>query len=167
MQMSNDKSSSSKGNRCAIALGSNLGDSLNILRNAVKMLAEIDNIELISRSNWYKTKAIGPPQPDYCNGCLTLKVNLTPEELLKILFNIEQRFGRIRKEKWGPRTLDLDLILYEDLILNTPFLQLPHPRMREREFVLIPLAEIAPDWLDPVTNLTILDLKNKLIAIRN
>jgi 2-amino-4-hydroxy-6-hydroxymethyldihydropteridine diphosphokinase len=151
-------------NQCAIALGSNLGDSLSILNNGVRKLGETDKIELISCSNWYKTKPIGPPQPDYLNGCVTIKTELTPQELLNILLNIEQQFGRIRKEKWGPRTLDLDLILYEDLILNTPNLQIPHPRMREREFVLIPLAEIASNWLDPVTKLTILELKNKLIS---
>ena len=146
----------------AIALGSNLGDSLAILENAVKILAQTPGISLISRSSWYQTKPIGPPQPDYLNGCVTAKVTISPEILLENLLTIERQFGRVRQEKWGPRTLDLDLILYGDLILNTPKLQLPHPRMRERAFVLVPLAEIAPDWVEPVTKLTMIKLRQKI-----
>jgi 2-amino-4-hydroxy-6-hydroxymethyldihydropteridine diphosphokinase len=149
-------------NQCAIALGSNLGDSLAILENAVKILTQTASISLKSRSSWYKTKPIGPPQPDYLNGCLTAKVTLAPETLLENLLNIERQFGRVREEKWGPRTLDLDLILYDDLILDTPQLQLPHPRMRERAFVLVPLAAIAPDWVDPVTKLTMIKLQQQI-----
>ena len=149
-------------NQCAIALGSNLGDSLTILENAVKLLAQTPGISLISRSSWYQTKPIGPPQPDYLNGCVTAHVTLTPEILLENLLTIEQQFGRVRREKWGPRTLDLDLILYGDLILDTPKLQLPHPRMRERAFVLVPLAEIAPDWVEPVTKLTMIKLQQQI-----
>lgn len=149
-------------NQCAIALGSNLGDSLQILEDAVHTLAQTANILLVSRSSWYQTKPIGPPQPDYLNGCVIIKTSLKPEILLENLLEIEQQFGRERKEKWGPRTLDLDLILYENLILKTPNLEVPHPRMRERGFVLVPLAEIASNWLDPVTKLTILELKNKI-----
>ena len=158
-------------NQCAIALGSNLGDSLTILENAVKVLAQTPGISLISRSSWYQTKPIGPPQPDYLNGCVTADVTLSPEVLLENLLTIEQQFGRVRREKWGPRTLDLDLILYGDLILDTPKLQLPHPRMRERAFVLVPLAEIAPDWVEPVSKLTMIKLHQQIdcsdVAILN
>ncbi|MEK0189771.1 2-amino-4-hydroxy-6-hydroxymethyldihydropteridine diphosphokinase, partial [Microcoleus anatoxicus] len=76
---------------------------------------------------------------------------LEPEQLLLTLLEIEIKFNRIRQEKWGPRTLDLDLLLYDNLVLQTPTLTLPHPRMTERAFVLVPLAEIAPDWVHPVT----------------
>lgn len=148
--------------KSAIALGSNLGDSINILDNAVKMLAKTSGIDLIACSKWHKTKPIGPPQPDYFNGCVIVGTNLTPAILLENILNIEQQFGRVRREKWGPRTLDLDIILYDNLILNKPNLQIPHPRMRERAFVLMPLAEIAPDWLDPVTQLTVSELLKKL-----
>jgi len=75
---------------------------------------------------------------------------------------IEQKFGRERKERWGARTLDLDIILYDNLIIDLPNLQIPHPRMKERAFVLIPLAEIAPDWLDPLTNYSVVELKKQL-----
>lgn len=149
-------------NKCAIALGSNLGDSLKTLENAILSLAKIPNLNVIVQSSWYKTKPIGPPQPDYINGCVIIETNLTPELLLEILLKIEQEFGRIRQEKWGARTLDLDIILYEDLIENNPYLEIPHPRMRERCFVLVPLAEIDPNWVDPVTKLTIIQLKNRL-----
>ncbi|GAB4244249.1 MAG: hypothetical protein Kow0049_34050 [Stanieria sp.] len=132
-----------------IALGSNLGDSLKILQNSLQSLALIPGIEIEAASSWYQTKPIGPPQPDYLNGCALLSVQQHPEELLVLLQAIEIQFGRIRNEKWGARTLDLDLLLYDDLIFNTSSLQIPHPRMTQRAFVLVPLAEIVPDWIEP------------------
>jgi 2-amino-4-hydroxy-6-hydroxymethyldihydropteridine diphosphokinase len=143
---------------CAIALGSNLGDSHAILEAAIATLAHTPGILLTAKSSWYKTKAVGPVQPDYVNGCVTLQVVMLPQLLLATLLQIEQKFGRIRQERWGPRTLDLDLLLYDDLILHTPTLEIPHPRMRERAFVLVPLAEIAPNWVDPVSGCVIKDL---------
>jgi 2-amino-4-hydroxy-6-hydroxymethyldihydropteridine diphosphokinase len=142
----------------AVALGSNLGDSYAILEAAIEDLAKTPGIILEARSSWYKTKAVGPPQPDYLNGCAILQVEMIPHLLLESLLEIEKKFGRVRKERWEPRTLDLDLLLYDDLILHTPNLQIPHPRMRERAFVLIPLAEIAPDWVEPVSGRTIQEL---------
>ena len=136
---------------CAIALGSNLGDSLAIVEAALATLAEMPEITIAAKSSWYRTKAVGPPQPDYINGCAVLQVQLSPQELLDILLATEAKFGRVRQERWGARTLDIDLLLYDDLVLNTPSLTLPHPRMRERAFVLVPLAEIAPNWIDPVS----------------
>lgn len=144
--------------RCAIALGSNIGDSRAILEAAMETLAQTPGIILQARSSWYSTKAVGPPQPDYWNGAAILEVELTPQLLLDTLLAIEQKFGRERIQHWGPRSLDLDLLLYDDLILDTPNLQIPHPRMRERAFVLVPLAEIAPDWIEPVSGRVIKDL---------
>ncbi len=144
--------------RSAIALGSNLGDSLTTLENALKTLAQTPGIILQAVSSWYVTKAVGPPQPDYLNGCALLGVQMSPEALLETLLGIEAKFGRIRRDRWGPRTLDLDLLLFDDLILETPSLQIPHPRMSERAFVLIPLAEIAPDWVEPVSGHAIAQL---------
>ena len=144
--------------KCAIALGSNLGDSLTILKSAIATLNSTPEIAVKSHSSWYKTAPVGPPQPDYINACAILEVTLKPEELLITLLEIETKFNRIRREKWGPRTLDLDLLLYDDLILETPTLTLPHPRMTERAFVLVPLAEIAPDWVHPVTKSAIAQL---------
>ncbi len=144
--------------RCAIALGSNIGDSCAILDRAIAILAETSGISLKARSSWYKTAPVGPPQPDYINGCALLDVALTPQELLAIILDVEKQFGRVRQERWGPRTLDIDLILFDDIILETPKLTIPHPRMRERAFVLVPLAEIAPDWIEPVSGLAIAQL---------
>lgn len=144
--------------KCAIALGSNLGDSLTTLQNTLKLLDRISGIAVTRVSSWYKTAPVGPPQPDYLNGCALLEAELNPEALLAKLLEIEQQFGRVRRERWGPRTLDLDLILFDDLILQTANLEIPHPRMRERAFVLVPLAEIAPDWLDPVSGKSIVQL---------
>lgn len=143
---------------CAIALGSNLGDSHAILEAALATLAATPGINLQAKSSWYQTTAVGPPQPDYINGCAVLHVQMPPQMLLETLLKIEAQFGRVRRERWGARSLDLDLLLYDDLILDTPTLQLPHPRMKERAFVLVPLAEIAPDWLEPVSGCAIAEL---------
>jgi 2-amino-4-hydroxy-6-hydroxymethyldihydropteridine diphosphokinase len=150
-----DRTQGRKKYQCAIALGSNLGDSGTILHNALLMLDQTPGIAVIQASSWYRTVPIGPPQPDYLNGCAVLEVAQTPEELLVLLQSIELQFGRVRGERWGARTLDLDLIFYGDLVLDLPNLQVPHPRMRERAFVLIPLAEIAPDWIEPVSQKSI------------
>ncbi len=143
---------------CAIALGSNLGDSLTTLESSLHVLAQVPGIELMARSRWYLTKAVGPPQPDYLNGCALLHVTLTPPALLEVLLQTEIKFGRVRRERWGARTLDLDLLLFDDLVLNTPTLQIPHPRMAERAFVLVPLAEIAPNWIEPISGKAIAEL---------
>ncbi len=149
-------------NHCAIALGSNLGDSRSILTRAIDRLQTSPQIALIAVSSWYRTDPIGPPQPDYLNGCATFQTSLTPLEILDTLQAIETEFGRVRREIWGARTLDLDLLLYGDLIVDTPTLQLPHPRMSERAFVLVPLAEIAPNWIEPRSGQSIDTLCHKL-----
>ncbi|HEY9638178.1 MAG TPA: 2-amino-4-hydroxy-6-hydroxymethyldihydropteridine diphosphokinase [Coleofasciculaceae cyanobacterium] len=144
--------------RSAIALGSNLGDSVTIVTNALKILADTPGITIQAQSSWYQTKPVGPPQPDYLNGCALLDVQMTPQELLETLLKVEAQLGRIRQERNRPRTLDLDLLLFDDLILDMPNLQVPHPRMRERAFVLVPLAEIAPNWVEPVSGKAIAQL---------
>jgi 2-amino-4-hydroxy-6-hydroxymethyldihydropteridine diphosphokinase len=147
----NDRMSNSTGENCpcAIGLGSNLGDSHSILAGAIERLKMSPQIEIIAVSSWDQTAPIGPPQPDYLNGCATLQTSLTALDLLNTLHAIEAEFGRVRREVWGARTLDLDLLLYGDKIIDTPTLKVPHPRMTERGFVLMPLAEIAPNWIEP------------------
>jgi 2-amino-4-hydroxy-6-hydroxymethyldihydropteridine diphosphokinase len=147
---------------CAIALGSNLGNSLAILEKALQCLEQFPQIHRLSVSSWYQTTPIGPPQPDYLNGCAILETDLTPEQLLQTLLRIEQQAGRIRRERWGPRTLDLDLLFYGDLILKTDTLEIPHPRMTQRGFVLVPFAEIAPNWIHPVTKKAIVQLLDEV-----
>lgn len=149
---------------CAIALGSNQGNSLDILKKSLTALDQIPGITLNTVSSWYQTKPVGTleAQPDYLNGCALLSVEQTPEELLVILQAIEIQFGRVAKGTLQPRTLDLDLLLYGDLVLNTPNLTIPHPRMKERAFVLVPLAEIAPDLIEPVSGTKIVKLLRKV-----
>lgn len=142
----------------AIALGSNLGDSRTILDQALTQLQEYPGITLVQTSSLYKTDPVGPPQPDYLNACAILDTYLEPLDLLYTLQQVEQSFGRVRDERWGPRTLDLDLLLFGDRILMTEELEIPHPRMRDRAFVLVPLAEIAGHWIDPVSQQAIADL---------
>jgi 2-amino-4-hydroxy-6-hydroxymethyldihydropteridine diphosphokinase len=96
------------------------------------------------------------------NGCATLQTSLEPLDLLSFLHSIEAEFGRVRQEIWGARTLDLDLLLYDDLIIDLPTLQVPHPRMIERAFVLVPLSEIAPDAIEPRSGQSIAILCNQL-----
>jgi 2-amino-4-hydroxy-6-hydroxymethyldihydropteridine diphosphokinase len=136
--------------RVAIAMGSNLGDSHQILEAALKTLAHHPDIKVEALSSYYETAPVGPPQPDYLNICAVLRTTLSAQTLLTVLLEIEKQFGRVRRERWGPRLLDLDLLLYDDQIIEEPNLQVPHPRMHERAFVLVPLSEIAPDWVHPV-----------------
>jgi len=146
----------------AIAIGSNLGDSLNIVQLALELLDCQPAVKLVKVSRWYRTKAItlpnSPPQPDYINGCAVLATTLSPVDLLSLLLWVEKCFGRERRSMWSARTLDLDLLLYEDQIITLPQLCVPHPRMGNRSFVLLPLQEIAPDWRHPVIGLTISEL---------
>jgi 2-amino-4-hydroxy-6-hydroxymethyldihydropteridine diphosphokinase len=147
---------------CAIGLGSNLGDSRSILTGAINRLRSHPQIEVIAVSSWYTTAPIGPPQPDYLNGCATLQTSLEALDLLNVLHSIESEFGRVRQEVWGARTLDLDLLLYDDLIIDLPTLQVPHPRMLERAFVLVPLSEIAPNAIEPRSGQSIATLCKQL-----
>ena len=144
--------------RAAIALGSNVGNSYATLKSALQVLDTTPGIQVQAASPIYQTVAIGPPQPDILNACALLTTTLTPRELLETLLQIEVKFGRIRQERWGPRSLDLDLLLFDDLILKAPGLQIPHPGLTERAFVLVPLAEIAPDWVEPISRQTIANL---------
>ena len=133
---------------CAIALGSNLGNSEQTIEMALAQL-DRDSMRLGVRSQLYKTAPVGPPQPDYINACAIFHTILSPVQVLHVLLETEASFGRVRRERWGPRTLDLDLPLHGDRVMDTPSLTLPHPRMHKRAFVLVPLAEIAPDWQHP------------------
>jgi 2-amino-4-hydroxy-6-hydroxymethyldihydropteridine diphosphokinase len=143
---------------CAIGLGSNLGDSLAILRQALQVLDGLEAVEVKVRSHLYQTAPVGPPQPDYLNCCALLQTSLTPEALLAALLSVEKTFGRVRQERWGPRLLDLDLLLFGDQIIRLPELTVPHPLMHERAFVLIPLCDIAAHWQHPILGKTIAEL---------
>ncbi len=149
---------------CAIALGSNLGDSEAILQGAIATLQAHPAIHHLIPSRLYRTAPVGPPQPDYLNGCACFETDLPPLALLHLLLSTEAQFGRVRRQRWGPRHLDLDLLLYGDRVETSLTLELPHPRMAERPFVLIPLAEIAPHWLHPTSGHTIAQLRHHLCS---
>ena len=130
--------------RAYIGLGSNLQDPLAQLRRATSALADLPGTRLTATSSVYRSRAVGPgEQPDYLNAAAALDTELEPLALLHALQAIENAQGREREERWGARTLDLDLLVYDDLVLDTPELTLPHPRIAERDFVLYPLAEIS------------------------
>ena len=132
--------------RCYIGLGANLTAPMAQLQRAVVALQQLPDSQLVAVSSFYGSKPMGPQdQPDYVNAVAAIDTRLLPEQLLDALQQIEQQQGRVRKaERWGPRTLDLDILLYGDHVISTERLTVPHYGLREREFVLYPLYEIAP-----------------------
>jgi 2-amino-4-hydroxy-6-hydroxymethyldihydropteridine diphosphokinase len=136
---------------CFLALGSNLVEPLQQAIAARQTLAASQQINLLAASSLYRSRPMGPQdQPDYLNAVLHISTELSPLELLDFTQNIEQQQGRVRKQqRWGPRTLDLDILLYDQQVIDTPRLSIPHYGMKQREFVLLPLAEIAADLCLP------------------
>ncbi len=136
--------------QCFVALGSNLGDPLVQVMKAVEALQHLPDTRLLALSSFYRSVAIGPGvQPDYINGVAELDTGLTPHQLLVQLQQIEQQHKRVRTERWGPRTLDLDILLFGDQLLDEADLTIPHPRMQERNFVLYPLLSLVSEWQFP------------------
>jgi 2-amino-4-hydroxy-6-hydroxymethyldihydropteridine diphosphokinase len=143
--------------RVAVALGSNLGDRARYLHEAADKLRQ--HISSLTLSPFHETAPVGVgPQPLFLNAAAVGETILDPSDLLAALLEIERRLGRERPHAGAARTLDLDLILYGDSVIDTPQLVVPHPRFRERRFVLEPLAEIAGEWRDPVTGRTVKEL---------
>jgi 2-amino-4-hydroxy-6-hydroxymethyldihydropteridine diphosphokinase len=149
-----------------IAIGSNLGDRQRILDDAVVQLAALPGIRLVAKSRWHATRPVGGPpgQGEFLNGAALIETTLSPEQLHAALKQIESDAGRKRAERWAPRTLDLDLLLYDELVIDTPELTVPHPRMAFRRFVLEPAAEIAPAMRHPTIGWTILELRDHVRA---
>ncbi|MCE5276550.1 MAG: 2-amino-4-hydroxy-6-hydroxymethyldihydropteridine diphosphokinase [Planctomycetaceae bacterium] len=145
-----------------IGMGSNVGDRAQTLLRAAGILARASGVHVRRISRFIETKAQGGPpgQPPYLNAAMEIETDLEPLELLDVLNEVETDLGRDRdfEERWGPRTCDLDILMMEDLVMDSPRLTIPHPRMHERLFVLRPLAEIAPGVLHPVLRLTVLDM---------
>jgi 2-amino-4-hydroxy-6-hydroxymethyldihydropteridine diphosphokinase len=126
-----------------VGLGSNVGDRLENIRDALRLLDE--RTEVVGMSTVYETEPVGPPQPDFLNAVCRIETGLSPHELLDVLKSIEVEIGRSPGERWGPREIDLDLLLYGDEETVADDLMVPHPRLTERAFVLVPLLEIAPE----------------------
>lgn len=142
-----------------ISLGSNIGDPLAALHQAMDHLSRDPDIAIKAQSSFYRTAPVGPvAQDDFINAALLLTTTLAPDVLMKRLLDIETKMGRDRTHavRFGPRVIDLDLILYDDVKQKSALVELPHPRFRERAFVLVPLSEIAPEWR--VDNVPLSDL---------
>jgi 2-amino-4-hydroxy-6-hydroxymethyldihydropteridine diphosphokinase len=138
--------------RCYLGLGSNLGDREGAVRESIDLIAAGGDIEVRGVSSFYVTKAWGNEnQPDFVNAVAAVDTDLKPAEVLARTRAVEIEMGRERREKWGPREIDIDLLLYGDEVVETGDLSVPHPGIEERAFVLVPLLELAPDLVHPVT----------------
>lgn len=150
-------------NRVFLLLGSNLGDRQFFLREAVRLI-NANIAPVLKTSAVYETQSWGKTDaPDYLNQVVILETDHLPTDLLKKILDIELALGRKRKEKWGSRTIDIDILFYAAEIINDHDLTIPHPELHKRRFTLEPLAEISPNLIHPVLNKTILALKNELI----
>ena len=142
-----------------ITLGSNMGNREENFRNAIKKIEEVIGIKISKISSFIVTEPWGNEnQEEFLNGAIEVKTYLTPRELMSELLRIENELGRVREIKWGPRVIDLDIVLYDDIVSNDEFVILPHPLMHLREFVLKPLNEIAPYALHPLKNKRVFEL---------
>ena len=145
-----------------IALGSNLGDKEKNLQRAIMLLMQ-QGIDVEKVSSFISTEPYGvTDQPQFLNAVCRVRTTLTPLALLDVLLATELAMGRVRLRHWGERNIDLDLLLYEDVVMDVPRLRLPHPDMQNRDFVLLPLAEIAPELVHPTLHKTIKELKDSL-----
>ena len=136
--------------RVAFGLGGNIGDAGAALRGAVALLRSADEVQVVAVSSQYRTAPVGgPAQPDYCNAVVVGHSAAEPEELLELAHRVEQEFGRTRSVRWGPRTLDVDLLAVGELRRDTASLVLPHPRAHLRAFVLVPWAQVDPAFVLP------------------
>ena len=142
-----------------LGIGTNLGQRRDNVLKALQLIKD-KGIVVLAESSLHETAPWGVKnQPPFLNGALKIETELSPKDLLKELKGIERKMGRLfTSQRWGPRVIDLDILMYDDLVLNEPDLIIPHRLMHEREFVLLPLKEIAPDVMHPVLNISISDL---------
>lgn len=145
-------------NTAILLIGGNLGDRTGNLEKAVQLINETAG-EVVNTSSLYQTAPWGAvDQPDYLNQAVAIRTTMDALTLLHTLLEIERKIGRIRQEKWGSRVIDIDLIFFNDSILSLPELKIPHPQMQLRQFVLVPLNEIVPDYVHPVLHKTVQEL---------
>ncbi len=146
-----------------IGFGSNIDDRFNYIAQALRLLLEADDVSLIQISSLYETEPVGYEEQDwFLNGVVAVETGLSVHQLLALLKGIEQLVGRQHRARWGPREVDLDLLIYDQCRINTSNLIVPHPEMHRRSFVLVPFAEIAPDVLHPIFQQNIRTLLSNL-----
>lgn len=145
-----------------LGIGSNIGKREANIHAAIELLRRNPHFVIVAISHPQETDPVGPPQRDYINACAQVSTDLSPMELLEELHRVENALGRERTIKWGPRTIDLDILFYDDLIMDNDKLTIPHPLVSERLFVLEPLVEIAPDFVNPANGLTVLQMYQDL-----
>ena len=147
-----------------LGIGSNLGNREENIRRALSILDEMDGITVRTVSSCYETEPVGPVtgQDDFYNVAAEIETTLGPRDLLVCANSVEQRLGRVREERWGPRTIDIDILLWEDMVVDEDELTIPHPEMERRAFVLTPLAEIAPEVIHPTAQRSIAELASQL-----
>lgn len=151
------------GHIASIGIGSNIGDKLDHCEKAVSEILKADRHKLLAKSSFFKTKPVGYTSQDcFVNGVIKIETDLEAPELLRMLKAIESRLGRTQTFRWGPRTIDLDILFFDDIEIQTEELQIPHPLIQNRKFVLIPLAEIDGSLVHPVLKKTIQELLNNL-----
>lgn len=154
---------SRKWNKAILSIGSNMGDKEEYLNHAVDSLYDDENCRVNVVSNYIETEPYGPIEQDnFLNGCIEIETLYSPRELLEKVNQIEAESGRTRDIHWGPRTLDIDIIFYEDKIIDEPDLKIPHVEMHKRLFVLEPLKQIAPYWKHPILNRTVSQILEEL-----
>jgi 2-amino-4-hydroxy-6-hydroxymethyldihydropteridine diphosphokinase len=149
--------------RALIGIGSNIGLAAENCEKAIALINKSESVNVTAQSSLYESEPVGKvDQAWFVNAAIEVHTTLAPEELLQLLLNIEQDFGRTRKEKWGPRIIDLDILDYEGIIMDSKILTLPHPEMAQRRFVLEPLSEIAGETVHALEKKIISDLLKEL-----
>ena len=149
--------------RAYIGIGSNLGDRFQHCRAALEKIEKLAGCRVEAHSNWYLTKPVGVQNQDwYVNGVVSVSTTLTPQALLADLLAIEADMGRIRKSKWEPRIIDIDILLYGEKVIDEVHLKIPHPLMHLRRFVLVPLVQLDPGLVHPVMGLSMIELLEKI-----
>jgi 2-amino-4-hydroxy-6-hydroxymethyldihydropteridine diphosphokinase len=146
-----------------LGIGSNLGDPVHQCRDALREISSLKNVQVLRRSSLYRTEPVGNVSQDwFVNGVLEVRTTFTAQQLIKALQWVEQTLGRVRTEKWGPRKIDIDILLYGQEIIGTGDLVIPHPEMHKRRFVLVPMNEIAPYVIHPLYGVSMKGLLDRL-----
>lgn len=149
--------------RVFLSIGSNQGDTLGNVIEAIGLILKIDGVSPAGVGSFYETEPVGKKDQEwFTNTAIAVYTGIEPETLLSRLQEIEKRMGRVPSEKWSPRIIDIDIIFYEDKIVETEFLTIPHPEAAARRFVLLPCADIDPDFIHPALNLSVADLLSGL-----